>query len=195
MSMKFLHLFGVIFIIAAASADGKFKCQDRYKLCMKLCCDKNQFYNFNKNRCEMLSKDANVSWHKKLNLGRDLLKPVDLMEDFVFEKQTACKTSRNFTNFDYEILNVKYIFGNYCFTPYFASAYKKYVLLPIDVDCNKTVEMKNAQEISVAAAQNRHIAIFFTIIFGTMVFAVLTMSIYGSIKELRQSMLTKLFES
>ncbi|XP_073817621.1 probable G-protein coupled receptor Mth-like 10 [Musca autumnalis] len=194
-SMTFLHLFGVIFVITAVAAVGKFKCQDRYKLCMKLCCDKNQFYNFNKNQCQMLSEDADVSWNKELILGPNFFRPVDLLKEFDFEEQTPCKSSRNFTNFDYERLNTNYVFGNYCFTPYFASEQKQYVLLPIDLNCNETVEVENAQEISVAATKNMHIAIFFTIMIITIVLAVLTMFIYGSIKELRQNMQTKLFVS
>ncbi|XP_073820339.1 G-protein coupled receptor Mth2-like [Musca autumnalis] len=194
-SMTFLILLGVIFVLTTVSADGKFKCHDRSKLCMNLCCDKNQFYNFDEKQCEMLSEDANVSWNKKLDLGRDFFSSVDLLKEFDFEEQTPCKTSKHFTNFDYEILETKYIFGNYCFAPYFASEQKQYVLLPIDINCNETKEVENAQEISVAASGNRHITTFFTMIISTIVLAVLIMLIYGSIKELRQNMQTKLFVS
>lgn len=51
------------------------------------------------------------------------------------------------------------------------------------------------QEISVNASKKLHITIVFAMIITTMVFAVLTMFIYGSIKELRQTIQTKLFIS
>ncbi|XP_013111280.2 G-protein coupled receptor Mth2-like [Stomoxys calcitrans] len=191
---KFLkYLFLTIYISSFVRGLASENCQDRRKLCMTLCCEKWKSFNLNSKRCESLDKAANISWMKRMPLGRNYVRTISVLDDFDHKVETPCSAPLEVIDNEPNTLNLDHIFGDYCFTPHRLELGGKYTLLPLPKQCIAVKEETNVQENEVEALKNAYLIPYFTATILSTLLMLATILVYGTLKELREKINSKLF--